>query len=38
MGPLTVLSSEKESTLVNWFKELAETGFPQKKSDLQNIV
>lgn len=38
MGPQTVLSLEEESILVKWLKQLATTGFPQKKTDLQNAV
>ncbi|KAJ8966408.1 hypothetical protein NQ314_003538 [Rhamnusium bicolor] len=38
MGPPTILSNDEEIQLVNWLKELAKTGFPQKKCDLLNTV
>lgn len=38
MGPPTILSTQEESELVHWLKELASTGFPRKKADLLNTV
>lgn len=38
MGPDTVLSLAEENELVKWLVDLAKCGFPQKPSDLLNMV
>lgn len=38
MGSPTILTTVEESQLENWLKQLAKTGFPQKKNDLINTV